>query len=334
MPSIYMKGPSWYARVKDGTGRWRGIALSANSKTSARQLAAELARKFERQRLGLEALPSDDDMTLGELCEWWLSTRCPEASRERERFRLGKHVLRTRLGSLPLAAVTTARLDEHLYAMSARGAAPASVNHLRAVLRIVFNCGRKAGLWSGSANPAADLEVRRVPRRIYETLSMEEVGLLLANLPMHWRCFFAVAIFTGMRKGELLRLRKRDLNLAEPTRATICIPVSKGGHADLIPVAPVLLPYLESAVAVSPSELVFPGPDGTPWSHRVAVESILRRALAVAGFVEGYNHTCRRCKSRGNPSSKGRPTRLRARVQSAECASGPRRSCAGSGSMI
>ena len=30
-------------------------------------------------------------------------------------------------------------------------------------------------------------------------------------------------------------------------------------------------------------------------------EKVLRRALARAGLVEGYVHTCRRCKSRGTP---------------------------------
>ena len=30
-------------------------------------------------------------------------------------------------------------------------------------------------------------------------------------------------------------------------------------------------------------------------------EKVLRRALGHAGLVEGYDHSCRRCKSRGTP---------------------------------
>jgi hypothetical protein len=55
-----------------------------------------------------------------------------------------------------------------------------------------------------------------------------------------------------------------------------------------------LVPHLRGAIADSPSDLVFPRPDGSPWPEGTDLVSILRTALRRAGFVTGYVHKCRR----------------------------------------
>ena len=47
--------------------------------------------------------------------------------------------------------------------------------------------------------------------------------------------------------------------------------------------------------------LVFPWPDGSMRSPECDPKKVLRRALARAGLVERFEHSCRRCKSRGTP---------------------------------
>jgi hypothetical protein len=69
---------------------------------------------------------------------------------------------------------------------------------------------------------------------------------------------------------------------------------TKSGRADVIPIAAELVPYLEDAIARSPSDLVFPAPDGSMMSDAVQVEIVLRRALHRAGIVERWLHKCRR----------------------------------------
>jgi integrase len=44
-------------------------------------------------------------------------------------------------------------------------------------------------------------------------LRADEVPLLLAHVPERHRALFATAIWTGMRKGELIGLRKSDVDL-------------------------------------------------------------------------------------------------------------------------
>ncbi len=105
------------------------------------------------------------------------------------------------------------------------------------------------------------------------------------------------AIYTGLRKGELLGLRRQDVDVENG-----CIVVArswdrdttKGGHADVIPIATELVPYLEQALVSSTCDLVFPSLTGTMMSRHVALETVFRRALARAGITDGYTHVCRR----------------------------------------
>lgn len=112
-----------------------------------------------------------------------------------------------------------------------------------------------------------------------------------------WRPLFATAVYTGVRKGELLALRKSDVDL---TAGTVVVARShasdttKGGHADLLPIAEGLVPFLREALATSTSELLFPAEDGSQRAPDSALHKVLRRALGRAGQVEGYNHVCQR----------------------------------------
>jgi len=302
MASVYQKRGTWYANYKDATGRRRNVATKATTKTEARRLAADLERQSERARFGLEALPSESTLTLGELCTWWLTERCPEASVAIETQRLGKHVHRSSLGALPLRYVTEAAIETRLREMERDGLGPASVNGLRTTLHTVYTRARKAGLWTG-ANPVDGVERRRVVRKLHATLRAEEVSLLLAHVPSDWRNLFAAAIYTGMRKGELFGLRRTDVDLDSDVLTVARSydrETTKGGHADVIPVAAPLRPYLEDALGDSRSDLVFPAPDGSMRSPEADPQKVLRHALARAGLVIGYEHLCRRCKGRGN----------------------------------
>ncbi len=55
---------------------------------------------------------------------------------------------------------------------------------------------------------------RKVAKRLPDFLHAEEVPRVLNALSDRWRPLFATAIFTGMRRGELLGLRRSDVDLA------------------------------------------------------------------------------------------------------------------------
>jgi len=295
--SVFFRKGSWFLRVRGVSGGWQKVRSSARTKTEARRLADELQRKLDRQRMGLEATPAEDGGgTLAELMEWWLQHTAGAPASASNESQVRKHLVNSELAPLRLVAVTSERIEAFLHAKQQEDLSPQTLNHLRGYLSRAFGAARKVGRYSGP-NPAATVQRRKVPRRPPDYLHAEEVAPVLNALDPRWQPLFATAIYSGLRKGELLGLRKSDVDLnarlltvaRSHDRAT-----TKGGHADVIPIAAELVPYLQRAIALSPSELVFPAADGTMMRRDVALEGVLRRAMGRAGIVTGYRHVCRR----------------------------------------
>ena len=300
MASVHQKRGTWYLRFKDAAGRWKAKACAAQTKTEAMRLALEMERKAERQRLGMEALPTDCDWTLGQLCQWWLDEHCTEGSHRSDAARL-KQLEAAGLRSVPLRFATAPVLSTGLRKLERAQASPASLNHLRKCLHAAFAKAIRDGIWTGG-NPVAAVSRWRVPKRVYETLRAEQVPLLMANVPSHWRNLFAAALFTGLRKGELFGLQKSDVDLDHRimlVARSYGRDTTKGGHIDAIPIADPLVPFLQDAMRRAKGELVFPKTNGEMQTERLGLHRILRRSLSRAGIVHGYLHVCRRCKARG-----------------------------------
>jgi len=297
MATPYQKDGKWYLRWKDEAGRWRDKSSTAQTKAEARRLQAELERRAERSRMGIEpAMPEDGGGTLEALFTWWLGAYSKATAGHRtNETTIRKHFHGTELAKLPLRAVTSGRIEAFLQAKVGK-LSPQTLNHLRGYLSRAFNAARRAGRWPGP-NPAQDVRKRKVPKRQPDYLRPHEVPLLLMALHARWRPLFATALYTGLRKGELLALRKSDVDLA---RQVLVVARSherdttKGGRAEAIPIATELVPFLKVAMAASPSGLIFPKLDGTRMRRDVNLEWTLRRALGRAGVVEGYLHACRR----------------------------------------
>ncbi|MBX7096454.1 MAG: site-specific integrase [Myxococcaceae bacterium] len=297
MASVYRKQNRWWIHYKDGTGRWRDISTKADTKTAAKTMAKELEHKAERQQRGLDPIHDPRSrVTLGEVMDiWWKNYGSKLRSTTINLF-AEKHIRKT-LGSLALVEVTKDKIETFL-SEKAETLAPRSVNHLRAHLRRLFNIAINKGLWL-SVNPAKQVAKAKVPKKLNDYLRDEEVPRVLAALPAKQRPLFATAIHTGGRKGELLDLRKSDIDLKERT-ISICRSnendTTKGGHADLLPIADELVPYLQEAIDTSPSELVFPDAKGNRQRHDVKLQKVLRKAMVKAGIVTGFLHICRKKK--------------------------------------
>jgi len=320
LASVYRKNNKWYLRVKDSSGVWRDLPCAAATKTEAKRLAQEYERSAERQRMGMEPMALATNRTFGQLCEWWLKERCPAKSVYRETKRFELHVLGRPSAKLPLRALKSSHIEDCLRALEATGASGSSVNLLRRNLHAVFAQAVKAGTWVGP-NPVDDTPKRRVTKRLYDTLRAEEVPILLGACTPEWRGIIGTALYAGLRKGEVFGLRKSDLDFREKTimvARSYDNDTTKGGHVDLIPMAEPLVPILKEAVAASPSQMVFPNELGDMRSQRSGAEKPLRRMLARAGLVAGYDHSCRRCKRRGSPYVERTATMRCACARSAE----------------
>jgi len=292
--SVFRKNGKYYARWKDAAGRWRRQATSCQTKRDAQRDADDLERKAERQRKGLEPLAEDAPrMTFAELFEWWWKEYGSRLRGDNEAFARKRLLLL--LGGLAVAEVTAAKIEGALQGLSDE-LSPKSLNGLRGNVHTIFARAIERGLWQGQ-NPAKAVKRRKVPRKVFDTLRADEVPALLAALTPQWRPLFACAVYTGMRKGELLGLRKSDVDLVEGTitvRRSYDHDTTKGGHADVLPIAQALQPLLEEAIEASNSEFVFPASDGSMRTDETDLQQVLRRAMGRAGLVRGYLHVCRR----------------------------------------
>jgi len=294
---VLLKDGRYILRWTNGIGKRAWLTSKAETKTEAKRLLRDLQRQAERQRLGLEPLPTEDGGgTVAELLQWWLDTISQGSPSHANNVSVvGKHYIRSELASLPLTAVTPQHIEALLLDKS-RELSPETINKLRGLLSRAFNAARRVGRFNGP-NPVAGVKKHKVPHRLPDYLRAEEVPLVLATLAPQHRSLFATAIFTGLRKGELAGLLKTDVDLKArllTVQRSYDRDTTKGGHADVIPIAAELVPYLEQAISDSPSQFVFPASDGGMLSRHLHLERVLRRALGRAGIATGWKHVCRR----------------------------------------
>ncbi len=96
-----------------------------------------------------------------------------------------------------------------------------------------FNCAKRAGRWEGP-NPAKEVQRRRAPKGKPEFLRLREVPLVLQAVSKRWQPLFATAIYTGLRKGELLGLCKSDVDFST---GLITVPMPEENDKPSLPLS-------------------------------------------------------------------------------------------------
>jgi integrase len=308
-------------KYRDPAGRWVGPLRPKGCATlrDAKRFAEDMERRNERIRQGLELLPGEEPLMFGTLFDrWWVGEGVHQQSDSRFAMKgsLEKHVggLRTFVLNPVTAGAFADRLETLLrHKLQAGEIAPKTHNHLRAGVFRMFEYARdpKQGLWKHE-NPIEWVKRAFVPEGEYETLARDEVLRVLAAfaepvLGAPWRWVAAACLYCGLRPGEPMGAHKADIDQETwvwTIRRSWSKPWPKNKKARLVIIPPELRPLLLAAMRASPNELLFPNRRGKvfhPETRRKLVE-MLRRALAKAGIVLGYEHTCRRCKARSNKS--------------------------------
>ncbi len=136
------------------------------------------------------------------------------------------------LGDRPAAKIEPAEVEALLRRISETGVAPATVNRNREIINAIFNYGTKPTTFSLPSNPAKHSDRRRIPAApplvFYRPEEIEALARAMeagAHRPEDWQhdeldlwedtrdCeAVRVAAYAGLRLGELLALRWRDID--------------------------------------------------------------------------------------------------------------------------
>lgn len=182
---------------------------------------AEVAQKLQQaQRTVADGgILGADRQTVARLLETWLAESAANKVRARTLQRYAEIVrlhLVPALGHIRLTKLTPAHVDQAINEAMNRGASPRSVIQHRAVLRRALNVAMRWG-WI-SRNAASLSEPPRAGEFEVCALTPSDARALLdAVRGDRLEALFAVALASGLRQGEALGLRWRDVDLEART---------------------------------------------------------------------------------------------------------------------
>lgn len=162
-----------------------------------------------------------------------------------------------------------------------RTLSPATIRAVLTVLKRICNYGSKNGLCAGLSTK---IQMPKVSNQGNENLTDEETQRLLAAIAAdtnaNARGIMLLALFTGMRKSEIFRLKWADIDFE---RNFIHLRKTKSGKKKEIPLNSQARAVLEAHPRTS--DYVFAGKDG---GQRVTIQVALRRIRTAAGLPPDF----------------------------------------------
>ncbi len=164
---------------------------------------------------------------------------------------------------------------------------PATVNRKLACLKTLFN---KAIEWGYlEISPCARTKKLKEDNQRTRFLTKEEIERFLAHSSLELREIFTILIHTGMRKGELQKLKWQDLDF---NKGLIGLFQTKSGKIRYIPMSMAVKEALLKRRINKKSETwVFPGESGEPFNFRKAFETARKNAGLNDLRVHDLRHT-------------------------------------------
>jgi integrase len=287
---------AWIVDYVDGKGE-------RHIKTFARKsdAAAYHARVTVDVAKGIHT-PESRSLTVAMAAEQWLEATALEglerSTLEHYRTHVTRHIA-PKIGAAKLATLTTPQVNAFRDALLRDLSRPLARKVLVSFRSIIKDARRRGSIAHNVAEGVSITGDKRATKKITvgkDIPTADDVRRILAAAEGRWRAFLVVAAFTGLRASELRGLRWGDVDLATGTvhvrqRAdawgTIGRPKTHSSER-AIPVGPFVVNTLkEWKLACPKGELVFPGNDGQPLTHSVAMNSGYWPAQRAAGVVDG-----------------------------------------------
>jgi len=178
-----------------------------------KEVSDRLTRELRSQQLGLPVGP--DRLTVKDWLTKWLESQKPPATKPKTYTAYENQVrlhLVPALGSRPLMKLQPQDVREFMRGKAEAGFASKSIHHFRATLRAALNVAVHDGLIA--RNVAMLAKPPHLEKPELRVFNVEEARLFLEVVKGHrLEALFSVALALGLREGEILGLRWRDVDL-------------------------------------------------------------------------------------------------------------------------
>jgi integrase len=272
---------SWWVSYKDAAGNRQREAVAAHTRPQAVAARAALMLKSERDRVLGVREPSE--ITTADLLARY--KRHQKARLRPTTFERLDGILETLKANLPERAKDISRntVGEYISTRS-ETVAPGTIQKEITVLKHAL---RLAVEWELlNSNPAQGVKLPKVPEGRTRYLSPTELKAALENAPEWMRAPIALATFTGMRRGELLGLQWKDVDL---DGRRVYLRETKNGSLRAVPLNELAFRVLASLPDGAPGDAVLPGVDGQRLS--VYTERLFRKLGINDASFHSLRHT-------------------------------------------
>jgi len=162
----------------------------------------------------------------------------------------------TAFGDQDANTITIRHIEKVLTEPQNDGMQPATLLRHLTVLKAAFNRAKRLGLVR--ENPASLVKPPRINNVLVRYLTPDQEEGLLNRLPEKYRAIILVALNTGLRQGELLRLTWADIDW---NAGVLTIHETKAGERRRTPMNSTVigvLSTLKASMSANPIERVFP----------------------------------------------------------------------------
>jgi integrase len=264
------------------------IAEGPQTLKEKRKIAKKAREQVKRENVTLKAFFEQDYFTIAQA-----DKRPNTVIREEGLFRLWIDPV---IGSMPMRDISPFDLERLKKHMAQSGQSPRSIEYALAVIRQIFNTATRLGKFSGE-NPATKVKFPKPDNARTRFLTRQEAEALLSALQAKSadsHDMTLLALYCGLRQGEILSLQWQDVDLE---KGTLTIRDAKAGSRIAF-LNEKTSAMLKSRKAIQPNDtLVFPGRKG----QMERVSHTFRRTIEELRFNEGISdprlkvtfHTCR-----------------------------------------
>jgi excisionase family DNA binding protein len=277
----------WYIDFKDGGRRIRQVVRNAQTRGQAViALNEKVAKAFETEH-GITC--TTKKIKFAVLADQYLNdyAKVNKRSWRSDQYRIEANI-NPFFGNFELREITPLLIEKYRAERLHTGVSKSTINREITIMKRMFNLAIDWNLTD--KNPVAKIKLfSEKDTQKERILSEEEEAALLAECPNYLRPIVITALHTGMRRGEILNLRWKNVDLG---KRMIKVEHTKNGKCRIIPANEHLYQVLAAIKRKNENaEYVFPNPEtGLRYTE---VKKSFKNACKKAGIKDLRFHDLR-----------------------------------------